>query len=73
MGDAGRLSEDLPEDAPVIERVKLIRAQLETLRQILGQTHGRALLREEKLAVAELAGLFAELTDAVRVLLLEGD
>ncbi len=60
----------LAEDVPVSERVKFIQEQLALARRILGRVPDRELLPEEQFAVSRLGQALAELTDAVRLLLI---
>ena len=60
---------DQAPDLALLERVQIIRDQVEAMRAILAEAQKRALLPAEKRAVVELAKAFAELTDAVRTLL----
>jgi hypothetical protein len=53
-------------EVPPLERVKIIRAQLEALREILHEARRRGLVPEEELAFGELAEAFAELNRAWR-------
>jgi hypothetical protein len=60
-------NEFLPSDEmAALERVRIIRAQIAGLREMLREAQSRGLLPEEELAFWELSGAFAELNKAWR-------
>ncbi|MCA1647200.1 MAG: hypothetical protein LC797_17655 [Chloroflexi bacterium] len=63
------LEPELSESDSISARLKIIFEQVERVQSILREAHGRRLDPQERLAVAELAQAFAELTDAARSLL----
>jgi len=68
VNDQPRIDE---EDVPISDRVQLIHAQLAIARAILWEAQARQLNAEERFAVAQLGRALAELTDAVRALLID--